>query len=184
MKSFLAFTQFHRRGDTILRDPVEWDPYISLLDLWWWRWSFKISSFDQVRDYCQQCRDWLQFVIWRLIIFKCWPKCLELVGSPHVYFAHAFHLQVLSMLGGVMVYPLSVCQPLKLLGKVTNCECKWDKSRMQFCRCLPIFARIYAQAPTAVAGNKLTLELNSIEQDSAVAKLSRIWINFQTFLFS
>ena len=44
----------------------------------------------------------------------------------------------------------------------------------------PIFARIYARgkAGTAVAGNKLTLMLNSIEQDSAVARLSHFWIYF------
>ena len=44
----------------------------------------------------------------------------------------------------------------------------------------PIFARIYArgEAGTAVAGNKLTLTLNSIEQDSAVARLSHFWIYF------
>ena len=64
-----------------------------------------------------------------LILFKSRPKCLHLVGYPGLIFDQAFDFQVLIGL----LYPPSDCQPLKLLGKVTNWKCKWDKSRMQFC---------------------------------------------------
>ena len=170
MKSFLAFTQFHRRGDTTLRDPVEWDLYISLLG-------------DDDKDVHSKS---VLLIRLDIIANNVTARLTNMLGRSSGWVSScqfrscisSFSLEYAGWSNGLS------SQCLSTFKKVTNCEFKWDKSRMQFCRCLPIFARIYAQAPTAVAGNKLTLELNSIEQDSAVANLSRFWINFQTFLFS
>ena len=100
IKSFLAFTQFHRRGQH--PQGPGWMRSIHISALRWWRWSFKISSFDQVRDFCGQCRAWFEClsagipnVSVRLIIFKRWSKCLHLVGCPRVNFVQAFNIQVL-----------------------------------------------------------------------------------------
>ena len=104
-----------------------------------------------------------------LILFKSRPKCLHLVGYPGLIFDQAFDFQVLIGL----LYPPNDCQPLKLLGKATKLEMQMGQIKDAILQ-WPIFARIYArgEAGTAVAGNKLTLMLNSIEQNSAVARLS------------
>ena len=69
----------------------------------------------------------MQRLIW--ISIQRHPKCKCQVD----------HLESVHLVGFLSMY-LSDCQPLNLVGKLTNCSCtncrcsKWDKSRMQFCR--------------------------------------------------